>query len=118
MKNQVFYYKGVSGRYRFVTFSGKPGNLYTNEKMPCSKVSLKGSLKMFSSLQGKTVQFGDCVGNVVSCNPTDKMLEGKYKGNGEYHQHPDLLNLNHLVLVHWKNGVLPAWFPFYKLKVL
>jgi len=114
----IYYYKGVSERYRFVTFEGKSGDPFTNEKMPVSKNCLKGRLYRFSTLKGKTVQYGEFRGKVISCNPTDKLLSGKYVGDGKYLQCPELLNINHLVLVHWKNGVLPGWFPFFKLKVL
>lgn len=112
----VYYYKGVSGRVRFVTFTGTGDNCQTNERMPVKRSSVR--FKTFKNLQGKFVELNGLVGRVVSCNPTDEPLNGKYRGDEKYFQHPELLNLNHLVLVHWLNGVQPGWQPFFKMKLL
>ncbi len=112
----IYYYVGVSGRTRFVTFNKQGAYYWTNEKSPVKKESIS-DLKRFAYLKGKTVSLNGYVGKITGCNPTDSFLAGKYAGDNKYSPHPELLNTNHLVSVHWLNGVLPTWVPFYKLKL-
>lgn len=118
--NSIYYYKGVSGRTRFVTFnrqsdSGRNNKLWTNEKVPILKDSID-DLKLFKHLKGKRVELNGHIGIIQGCNPIDKQLDGKYLGSNFYAS--KLLNVNNLVQVHWLTGTNYCWQPFYKLKLI
>lgn len=111
-----YYYVGVSGRIKFVTLKNEKGYSWSDEKMPV-KFSPK-LFKPFSKLKGKLVEMNGVKGKIVGCNPLDKPLTGKYISDNKYFPHKHLLSFNHLVQVHWIDGVLPCWQPFFKLKLL
>ena len=113
----IYYYTGVSGRTKFVTFIKNGANEVTNEKMPVIKESIS-DLESFDKLIGKKVKLNGIVGIIRDCIPQEKTLSGKYIGNNRYLENKNLINLNHLVRVYWINGVLPCWQPFFKLELI
>ena len=110
----VYYYKGVSGRVRFVTFDS---NGYSNERQKVLKSSL-GDLKPISNLVGSKVELNGHIGVIKECQFHDKLLPGKYSGDNKFLGRKDLLNHNHLVRVYWFSGLNYSWQPFFKLKLL
>lgn len=110
----VYYYKGVSGRIRFVTFDSKG---WSNERLKVQRSSISG-LKQFRYLLGKKVELNGHVGVIKECQFEDKLLPGKYVGDSKNLYRKDMLNLNHLVRVYWYTGMNYSWQPFFKLKLL
>lgn len=124
MKNTAtHFHTGVSGRIRFcniVDSGGKPwnskskGEQFTSDGYKASTVDLKP----ISRLIGKRVELNGCIGIITNVGSTkDKIIPGKYLGDGKYLDNRQLSQFNHLVLVHWKNAVLPGWQPVFTLKL-
>lgn len=114
MKSAVYYYTGVSGRVRFITFDS---NGLSNERMPVQKTSVS-DLNSFTNLLDRKVELNGHIGIVKDCQVEDILLPGKYTGDNKYLSRKDVLNLNNLVRVYWFTGSNYSWQPFFKLKLI
>ena len=114
---KVYYYKCVSGRTTFVTFEKSKGYYWSKQASPVKMDSIS-DLKTFDTLKGKEVELNGLIGVITDCCPHDVPLNGKYTGDGKYRPHPELLRMNQLVMVHWKNGIGNTWERFDKLKLI
>lgn len=115
--NPYYYKNPVSSRYEFVLFSVMNGSEWSNTAVPFKRSSVT-DLKPFSELLNQKVQYENFVGVIKDCHPHNQPLTGKYYENNFYLSHKELLNMNQLVRVHWQNGLLPCWFPFFKLTLI
>lgn len=122
--NATHYHTGVSGRPRFVRLVdsegvpwkvGSKGEKFTSDRYKAKTVDLKP----VRDLLGKSVELNGCIGAITNVgSPNSKIMPGKYLGDGKYLDDSRLIQYNHLVLVHWKTGLLPGWVPLFKLKLL
>ena len=114
----VYYFKSpVSGRTTFVKFNEVKGKNWSNQTMPVLKESVP-DLRDFTALQGCRVELNGHFGKIVDCCPYEIKLSGKYSGDGKYFQHSRLLQMNHMVLVHWESGMNYGWQRFDDLKLM
>lgn len=112
---EVYCYKGISGRYRFVNLKSYKGMNWTDEPMPV-KVNSIDDIFPADNLIDKAVELNSHKGKITGYQMNQDFHTKKYLGDGKYLY--ENFQFNHLISVYWYSGFNSTWVQLYKCKIL